>query len=166
MALLVAFGISQIGSARAQEPSPTPASTKRGVWQAELPGGKYIVRLSAITAISMHEYVVDNAARVTEVNIGTAGAEYVRFYYIEPNIPAKAPDGIGQSTLNLLQEKAEDASNRVGADDAWKKVVKNYPTTTHAHTIEYRLSSKDALSKLFDSVQHAWLDDHGGTFKP
>jgi hypothetical protein len=146
-------------------PSPTPTRLQRGVWQADLPGGKYIVRLSAITSVSIHEYIVDNAARVAEVNIGTAGSELVRFYVIEPNVP-KAPGGIGQSVIDKAQEKANELLDRTKMDATWSKVMKSYPTTTHAHTIEYRLPTRESLDKLFESIQDSWLNQRAAVFKP
>lgn len=164
--LLIAL-LASAPAVLAQEPSPSPAPTRlqRGVWQADLPGGKYIVRLSAITAVSLHEYVVDNAARVTEVNIGTSGSEMVRFYVIEPNVP-KAPGGVGQSVIDKAEEKANELLNRTKMDETWQKVMKNYPTTTHAHTIEYRLPSRDVIDKLFESIQDSWLNGRASVFKP
>ncbi len=151
----------------AQEPSPSPSPSRlqRGVWQADLPGGKYIVRLSAITSVSLHEYVVDNAARVAEVNIDTSGSEMVRFYVIEPNVP-KAPGGVGQSVIDKAEEKANELLNRTRMDETWQKVMKNYPATTHAHTIEYRLPTRDVIDKLFDSIQDSWLNGRASVFKP
>jgi len=35
-------------------------------------------------------------------------------------------------------------------------VVKNYPTTTHAHTVEYRLESVDQIKKVEKSLEDAW----------
>jgi len=136
----------------------------RGIWRAELPGGTYNVALSSITSISGHEYVVDNAARVTEVTIATSGSSLARFYFIEPNVP-QAPGGIGQATLEFAKEKMNEAADRAGSD-VWKKVVKNYPTSTHAHTIEYRIESKDTLQKLQRSAEKSWMDGRGGTFRP
>ncbi len=153
-----------LGNLSAQNAAPTPPY-KVEAWIATLPGGEYAVNVAFISAVSIHEYTVDNSARVTEVNINTPGSGLARFYYIEPNIP-KAPNGIGQSTLNFVQEKAEEALARTETDDIWKKVVKNYPTTTHAHTVEYRLSSKEDIEKLFDSAKHAWLYQRPGRFKP
>jgi len=155
-------------SARAQEATPTPTPTRSGeipTWTATLPGGTYRVALSAITAVSQHEYIVDGAARVTEVNVSTKGAETVRFYYIEPNVP-QAPGGVGQSAVDLIKERAQEAASRAGADDAWSKVVKNYPITTHARTVEYRLSTKESLTKLFESVQNSWVNNRPAAFKP
>ncbi|HRJ71092.1 MAG TPA: hypothetical protein PLS03_02640 [Terrimicrobiaceae bacterium] len=154
-----------LGSLCAQEASPTPGQLRRGIWTAELPGGTYVVRLSAITSVSIHEYVVDGSARVSEVNVGTIGSELVRFYFIEPNIP-QTPNGIGQSAVELAKDRAKEVISRAGADDVWQKVAKNYPTTTHARTVEYRLADKETLKKLFESVQDSWVNNRAATFKP
>ncbi len=135
------------------------------MWRSELPGGTYEVALNAIIAVSIHEYAVDNTARVTEVNIDTSGSMSVRFYFLEPNIP-NSPIGLGQSTLDKAQEMVREAVDRTGQSDIWTKVVKNYPTTTHAHTIEYRLESKEQLQKLFHSADVAFRTGKNTTFKP
>lgn len=163
--VLLATAATAFAQEPAASPSPSPTRLQRGVWQADLPGGKYIVRLSAITSVSIHEYIVDNAARVTEVNIGTSGSEMVRFYVIEPNVP-KAPGNIGQSVIDKAEEKANELLNRTKMDETWSKVMKSYPTTTHAHTIEYRLPTRDTLDKLFESIQDSWLNQRAAVFKP
>jgi len=158
--------LATAAAALAQEPTPTPASPiRRGLWVADLPGGVYIVRVTAITSVSLHEYVVDNAARVAEVNIGTSSTDTVRFYSIEPNVP-KAPGGIGQSVIDKAEEKANDLLNRTRMDETWQKVMKNYPTTTHAHTIEYRLPDRKTLQALFDHLRDCFESQRAGTFKP
>ena len=43
-------------------------------------------------------------------------------------------------------------------------VVKNYPTTTHAHTIDFRHNNKDNLNALFQSVNKAWMSGKGVKF--
>jgi hypothetical protein len=137
-------------------PTPTPTPTvnaTRNLWTATLPGGTYQVLVSAILSVSSHEYVVDGAARVTEVNIDTSGQLAVRFYYIEPAVTA-GPGGIGAATLGKVQSILTDAADRSGSD-AWKKVVKSYPTTTHARTIEYRVGSKESLTQIFTSAANS-----------
>ncbi len=135
-------------------PTPLPANTAIPMWRCQLPGGTYEVALRSIISVSSHEYLVDGATRVTEVNIDTAGSALARFYYIEPNTP-NAPTSIGAATLQKAQELLSAASDASG-QDVWKKVVKSYPTTTHAHTIEYRLSSKDQAQALFQSAETAF----------
>ena len=136
-------------------PTPTPAPTAtatatRNLWTCTLPGGTYQVLVSAMLSVSTHEYIVDGAARVTEVNIDTAGQLAVRFYYIEPAVVA-GPGGLGAATFGKVQSILSDAADRSGTD-AWKKVVKSYPVTTHARTIEYRVGDKDSLTKIFTSA--------------
>ena len=154
-----------LASVLAQETSPTPDQLRRGIWRADLPGGEYIVRLSAITSVSLHEYIVDGAARVVEVNISTSGSQLARFYHIEP-YPPKAPVPAGQRVLSAIENKAKEVSARLETDDIRANVVKSYPTTTHAHTVEYRLADRESLSKLFNSIEEAWLNGRAGSFKP
>jgi len=163
---LCACGVFLAAEVWGQTPTPTPdgAPTNRGVWRAELPGGTFVVALSQITSVSSHEYVVDNTARVTEVTVGMGGSLIGRFYFLEPNVPS-APDGIGQSAITFIQEKVTEGVERTGTD-VWKKVVKSYPTSTHAHTVEYRIDSKETLQKLYQNLETAWLRGRGDTFKP
>jgi hypothetical protein len=157
IAALFLAPVLAFGQAAATSPSPTPAPSKTPMWRCNLPGGTYEVAIRSIISVSTHEYVVDGVARVTEMNIETPGAIEVRFYYLEP-IVSTSPIGIGQSTLDKIQELATEANGRVnpGDEPPWEKVVKNYPTTTHAHTVEYRLDSKDDVENLFNSAEQAF----------
>jgi len=143
--------------AQSPTPTPTPGPTRTPLWRCDLPGGVYEVAVRNIISVSTHEYVVDGAARVTEMNIETQGSLEVRFYYIEP-IVATSPLGVGQSVIDKVQSMATEAANRVNPGDQppWEKVIKNYPTTTHAHTVEYRLDSLDDLQSLFNSADQAF----------
>jgi hypothetical protein len=145
-------------------PGATPDPSRQPLWKCELPGGTYEVALRNIVSVSSHEYLVDSVARVTEVNVDTNGSMVVRFYYLEPTKPT-TPSGIGQSAIDRAQDLTKEIAGRVGVEQLWQKVVKNYPTTTHAHTIEYRLESKDQLTKLFTSVELAWRTGQPALFK-
>jgi hypothetical protein len=136
----------------AQQPTPVP-ETRINMWRCNLPGGSYSVALRSIVAVSSHEYLIDGAVRVTEVNIDTSGNALARFYFLEPNIP-NSPLGIGTGTLEKAQQMLQEGADKTG-QDVWKKVTKNYPTTTHAHTIEYRVADKATLTKLFESAESA-----------
>lgn len=140
----------------AQTPSPSPSPTRMPMWRCDLPGGTYEVAIRSMLSVSTHEYVVDGIARVTEMNIDTPGTLAVRFYYLEPITPT-SPVGVGQSTLDKVHEMAKEAVGRaVPGEPPWEKVVKNYPNSTHAHTVEYRLDSKDQLDRLFKSAEEAF----------
>jgi len=134
-------------------PGATPAPTNILMWRCNLPGGSYSVALRAIVSVSSHEYLVDGVARVTEVNIDTVGNALARFYYIEPTTP-NSPIGLGTATIEKAQQLLQEGAARTG-QDVWQKVIKNYPTTTHAHTIEYRVADKNTLSALYTSAEGA-----------
>jgi hypothetical protein len=150
--ILTAAALAQSSTASTTTTAATTTAT-RPLWKITLPGGTYQVLVSAILSVSQHEYVVDGTARVTEVNIDTAGNLAVRFYYIEPAATA-GPGGIGAATLGKVQSILTDAAERSGSD-SWKKVVKSYPVTTHARTVEYRVGSKDSLTKIVTSASNS-----------
>jgi len=124
-------------------------------WRCELPGGIFTVSLPTISSVSTHEYVVDGAVRVTELTVGTNSAVVARFYYLEPMVP-KSPISLGQSLIDKAQEKLQEGATRTETEAIWQKVVKNYPLTTHAHTVEYRLESLDQVNQVQKSLEDAW----------
>ena len=136
----------------------------RNIWRCDLPGGSYEVTTRAMVSVSRHEYIVDGVANVKEVNIDTQGNMAVRFYYIEPTT-AKAPLGVGQSALDRASDLAKEAAGRAGGAEVWKRVIKSYPATTHAHTVEFRVDSEEQLTKIFTSVQTAFETGRGETLK-
>ena len=128
--------------------------TRVPLWICNTPGGTYEIALKAIVSVSTCEYIVDGVAHVDEVNIDTLGNMAVRFYYIEP-VSVNSPAGVGQSAIDKAQELAQQLATESG-QDVWQKVIKNYPTSTHAHTIEYRVDTKDDLLKIFTNAEQAF----------
>ena len=152
-----------------QRPTPAasaPPSYRPDLrWRCELPGGVYLGSLPSITSISSHEYVVDGLARVTEVNVATSSTVEARFYFLEA-APATSPSSVPGATLETLQQRVQELSaSHPEVDAVWQKVVKNYPTTTHAHTVEYRLNSKADLQSLYQSLEQSWISGKGANFK-
>lgn len=155
-----------VAGLQAQTPAASPApnnNSRLPLWTVKLPGGQVLVALNAIQFISSHEYVVDGGARVVEVNIDTNGPLVTRFYYVGPP-DVKSPLGAGQSVIDQVLEKAQTITERTGTDAVWQKVVKNYPTTTHAHTVEFRLETEEELQQLFDSLSRAWRTGRPANF--
>lgn len=144
--LMAAFAASLLFTAVAQA----------GFWRCELPGGIYMVSLPTIASVSTHEYIVDGAARVTELTVATNSAVVARFYYVEPMVP-KTSTGVADVVMDKVQQHASDAAAKAGVEEVWKKVGKNYawPNTTHAHTVEYRLESLDQVKQLQTSLENA-----------
>jgi hypothetical protein len=154
-ALLVSVSLHAQQTAQDSQPDETPPDRVRPMWRAILPGGTYSVALRSIVSVSSHEYLVEGGARVTEVNIDTTGNALARFYYIGA-AKAQSPFGLGQSTLEKVEELATEAVDRAGGEEIWRKVMKNYPTSTHAHTVEFRLESLEQLEKLRKSAEEAF----------
>jgi hypothetical protein len=143
----------------------TPLSLQAAAfWRCTLPGGIYLVDVSKIAAISTHEYLVDGTQRVTEMTIDTVGSTVARFYYIEPNLPNTI--GTSSAVTDLIKDKVERVTTLTGMEAPWQKVIKNYPLTTHAHTVEYRVESKDQITKIFSSLDEAYRKQADGQFKP
>lgn len=157
-----ANGVNPNAGAAAATPTGSVAATQNAFWRCELPGGTFLVALRNIQSVSTSEYIVDGAARVTEVTIATSSSVEGRFYYLEP----VTPSAVG-ATLQQLQQHVQDlaASHVNDADKVWEKVVKNYPTTTHAHTVEYRLTSKENIQQLYGSLEQAWTTGRGASLK-
>lgn len=160
LATLFCAGIAQAQNAEEPEQGRAPggrASARIPYWKVVLPGGAYVVRLDMIASVSLQRYVLDGAARVSELNITTPGVMQPRFYYVEM-LPTTVPSAGVQGAIDQRQEQAAALARRVNPDDPpWAKVAKTYPTTTHAGTIEYRLETRAQLEQLYESLERAWI---------
>ena len=141
----------------AQEEEGPQSTLRARLYTVTLPGGEYMVDLGKVTSLSLHKFYVDGAFTVHEVTVDTTGNTVARFYYVERNRDVEAPRGIGQSLLDRAQDKVDEVKDRAGVpgllDEA---VVKSYPTTTHAHTVEYRITTRDQLEKLYQDIKSKW----------
>ena len=133
-------------------------------WKATLPGGEDMVALNSISSIAKHTYIVDGAARVFEVTVADKSSAIARFYFIEP-VTDSSPINAGQVVLDRLKSVTKEASERLGAGDVWDQVIKNYPSSTHAKTVEFRLSVKSNIDSIYSSIARAWERGRGENFK-
>jgi hypothetical protein len=135
----------------------------RRFWQANLPGGHYMVALDHIAAISRHSYAIPEAALlVDEVTIDTNGQGLARFYFSRP-----LTEGVNNNAASNLTERAKellDYGGQRAGTNLHKMVIKKYPETTHARTVEYRLLTADELSALYASIRSAWETGRGRIF--
>lgn len=158
---------------RAQEEIPADPTTagkpKAGdapgpgrFWQAKLSGGHFMVALDKIASVSRHKYVLDGAVIVDEVTVDTLGQALARFYFITPITNAAAANtasGIAARGQELLDKAAERAGT-----EAHEMVVKKYPLTSHAKSIEFRLLAEKDLNALYTSVRNSWESGRGRQF--
>jgi hypothetical protein len=143
-----------------------PKDPKVLFWRLTLPAGKVTIDLTKVTTIAQHEYISDELFRVTELNIATTSDLLVRLYYLEKYIPLKGASGeVIKGAADRIQEKAETVADTAGIEPIWRQVHKNYPTTTHARTVEYRLHSKEDIAKVRKHIEAAWLAQQSGTYE-
>ena len=88
-----------------------------------------------------------------------------RFYYLEPMVVRSTSAAVPASIQTLQQRVTDLGTQRAPVEPIWEKVVKNYPTTTHAHTVEYRLTSKANLEQIYQSLEQAWETNKGVDLK-
>ena len=128
-------------------------------WQASVPGGHYMVAIDRIASISMHQYVLDAQLLVTEMVIDTNGRSLARFYYVT----AVAEESGSASAARIVgkgRELLDRAGQRAGTN-ALDLAQKNYPATSHAGMIEYRMMDLRDLNALYKSLQNAWETGKG-----
>lgn len=142
------------------KPGDSPGPNR--FWQATLSGGHYMVALDRISAVSRHKYLLDGAVIVDEVTVDTLGQALARFYFISPVTDA-APGNAVADLAKRGRELVEKAADRIGTD-AQNMVIKKYPETSHAKSIEYRILSEKELTALYASVRSAWETGRGRQF--
>jgi hypothetical protein len=128
-------------------------------WSASLQGGEYSVALEKISSVSIHEYVLNANLIVTEMVIDTDGRALARFYHVR----SVAEDTASGATGRLV-ERGKDLIDRAGQRakvDFHNLPQKDYPTTSHAGMIEFRLMRLNDLKALHKSAQGAWESGQG-----
>ncbi|MFC4990694.1 hypothetical protein [Rubritalea tangerina] len=136
----------------------TDQSSAPRFWEANLPGGQYMVSLARISSISMSTYHVKGMV-VHEVDIETMGSALARFYAIEV-----AGESNGSNVASNLIDRAKDIGREAGEKagvDPDTTVTKEYPITTHAKTVEFRVVDKADLKEIYKSVSKAWRENRG-----
>ena len=137
--------------------------TRDGLWDGRLKGGNYIVRCNSIIALSKHEYVADGVARVVEVNLTLSSSQIVRFYFLEPVKIDSGSNLVNAGTQAVERAKGlfEQAAGRISPTLTDPKVVKSYPASTHAHTVELVLKEAARLNSLFQSLERGFRSGQG-----
>ncbi|MFO8026584.1 MAG: hypothetical protein R6U56_02845 [Opitutales bacterium] len=132
----------------------------------------YHAREAGVLSISKQEYVTA-AFRVLEVNIVTNGPALLRIYHSRPLKPGEVSGAFGraaqasglpapsiiQTPLPPQVEAMAERGSEVADTITNQTVIKEYPLATHAHTIEFRVSSRNELLALHDELRKHWLKE-------
>jgi hypothetical protein len=128
---------------------------------------------AGVQSISTQEYITASF-RVIELNIVTQGTALLRIYYSRPLRPGELQqamtEGIGAAGIpggsSIIQRPLPPqvramADRAAGVSEAvtGTEVMKEYPMATHAHTIEFRIGSRDELLKLHKELKKHWLKE-------
>jgi hypothetical protein len=140
----------------------------------EFPGDAraYYGREAGVLSISKQEYVTA-AFKVLEVNVVTNGPALLRIYHSRPLQPGELTSSLGNAAQasaipggSIIQTppppQVETMARQVTtvADTLTSAtVIKEYPYATHAHTIEFRVSSRNELLHLHDELKKHWLKE-------
>lgn len=131
-------------------------------WQATLEGGHFMVALDRIASVSRHKYVLDGGLIIDEVTVDTVGQALARFYVISPVTDATAESSV-TGIVNRGKELIDAAGERAGTN-VHNMVMKKYPVTSHAKSIEYRVMKEADLTALYNSVRTSWENGKGRKF--
>ena len=128
---------------------------------------------AGVQSISTQEYITTNF-RVIELNVVTQGSALLRIYYSRPLRPGELQqamsDGLGARGItggsSIIQRPLPPqvqaiADRAAGVSEAvtGTEVMKEYPIATHAHTIEFRIGSRDELLDLHQELKKHWLKE-------
>jgi hypothetical protein len=145
-----------------EKPKTEETAGPNRFWQATLGGGHFMVALDRISSVSRHKYVLDGAVIVDEVTVDTIGQALARFYFLTP-VTDTAPGNTVTDMAKRGRELMDRAADRVGTD-VQNMVMKKYPDTSHAKSLEYRVMSEADLTALHKSVADAWESGRGRKF--
>ena len=133
----------------------------------------YYGKEAGVQSISTQEYITANF-RVIELNIVTQGTALLRVYYSRPLRPGELQqamsDGLGaagiQGGSSIIQrplppqvQALADRAAGVSKAVTGTEVMKEYPIATHAHTIEFRIGSREELLELHQELKKHWLKE-------
>ena len=119
-----------------------------------------MVPLAEVEFVAKQNYIVDGNIDVTEVTASMRSKTLLRFYFIKEiegaawqrlaSDAARVDDLLSKQTGQLAVTPSMQSPRN-------SKVVKNYPVTTHAQTVEYRLQKKEEVEELYTSLRNAFL---------
>ena len=142
-----------------EESSAEESQGPKRFWSASLQGGDYAVALEKVSSVSIHEYVLNANLIVTELVIDTDGRALARFYHVRSVAEDTASGSAGR-----LVERGKDLIDRAGQRakvDFHNLPQKDYPATSHAGMIEFRVMRLNDLKALHKSIQGAWESNTG-----
>ena len=114
-------------------------------------GGEYIGKVGNISSVSLQKYVTA-AFEITELNIDLENSPtQLRIYHTGPLQSNKVLPGNRTVTnpLNRLNPALTSKANKL--------VFKDYPATTHARTLEFKVAEQQDILDLHAQIRNRWI---------
>lgn len=127
-------------------------------WKALVGGSIVSVPLTSVEYFGVQTYDVDGVARVRELTITTKSQSMIRIYHMAPL------GAIAEHTENTLKALGQIAE--AVADAELNVPVKVFPSTTHAHMVEYRTTERTDIDTLYLHLETAMKDYHARVLTP
>lgn len=113
------------------------------------PAGNICVRLSEITSVSIHNYMLNGKIPIAELTIDTTGNNSIRIYSV------LSGEDMSKEILSLVSQLKSEASS-LGSTP---QVAKQFPEGTHSHSIEYSVSDASKLKGIYNSITKAMMSN-------
>lgn len=164
--LLACLCLLNISAHAQNEKKPaTDSDAPTAFWTGNFATGQIMVNIHKIASVSQQKYLLDGQFIVYEVSIDVDGNALTRIYYME-----SVTESSSVNAVSTVADRAKSAFGSVqdrvsnGNLDINTTVSKNYPATTHSHTIEYRVATLDEINLLYKSLTTALQRGQGRTF--
>jgi len=130
-------------------------------WEAPLreSQGAYTVSLNSICSVALERYDLrydDKTYFVVECSVETVGGKTARFYHISDQKPKKKDNDSLLAPLKENVEKLLPEENEEEEDERMR-VMKVYPESALAATVEYRFRQETEVVALYHSLRDAWV---------
>lgn len=125
-----------------------------GLWMATVagnPDGAISVPIRMISSVSIHHYLLNGKIPIAELTIDTTGNNSIRLYTVV------SPSADAMNLVSIASEAFNGAKDLAGLPS----VAKQYPETTHAHSVEYNVSNVDVLKAAYASINKSIATGQG-----
>ncbi len=115
-------------------------------------GGEFIGKTKLVGSVALQKYVT-GTFEITELNIDLTGVNtQLRIYAAEPLKSSSVLPGSRNAVTNPLDRLNPNLTGKLN-----KLVFKDYPATTHAKTLEFKVASKADLVDLHAQIRNRWI---------
>lgn len=119
---------------------------------ASSPQGNICVRLSEITSITIHNYMLNGKIPIGELTIDTTGNNSIRIYCV------LSAEDMSKEVLSMVSALKAETSDLGSVP----QVAKQFPEGTHAHSIEYSVTSETQLKAIYASIVKSMMSNKNG----